>query len=395
MGSTTFMATVALLATVTGGGALSAPVTATTPPAPTPVPTASPVPTATATAPAIATDWTALHDEVQAFVDEHSMNGAGLVVVTRDGGVVHEDYWGDFDAERVSFVASTSKQVTAGVLLHLADQGLVDLDAPVADAVAWGQGNPNITVADLVGNTSGLVGLGPDPTYAPYLCQFLPGEEIEACGETVFTTPDDDADIVAPDTEYRYGGAQWQVAGAVAEAVSGRTWAELIDEIYVQPCGLSDFGYNNHFLVFNSAFDYPTGFDGDTSSLPPTDNPNMEGGLYTTVPDYGRILQMHLDGGLCGDTQVLSADALATMYTDRLAPMGLEASPGTGYGYGWWTDRATGILYDPGAYGASAVIDPDAGWAYYLAVETTGDNGFVLSEQIRDDIATLASTSAD
>lgn len=334
-------------------------------------------------------NWSAVHDEVQAFVDEHGMNGAGLIVVTRDGGVVHEDYWGDFDADRVSFVASTSKQVTAGVLLHLADQGLVDLDAPVADVVPWGAGNPEVSVADLVGNTSGLVGLDPNPVYAPYLCQFIPTEELEACGEAIFTTADDDADIVAPGTEYRYGGAQWQVAGAVAEAVSGKSWGELIEEIYVQPCGLTGFGYNNHYAVFNTTFEYPAAFDGDPASLPATANPNMEGGLYTTVADYGRLLQMQLDGGVCGDTQVLSAEALATMYTDRLAPLGLEAIPGVGYGYGWWTDRATGILYDPGAYGASAVIDPEAGWAYYLAVETTGENGFVLSEQIRDDIVAL------
>jgi len=347
-------------------------------------------PTATATTPPDpAPDWTAVHTEVQTFIDERDMNGAGLVVVTRDGGIVHEEYWGEFDPDRVSFVASTSKQVTSGVLLHLADQGLLDLDAPVADAVPWGASHPEITVSDLLGSTSGLVGLGPDPTYAPYLCQFIPTEEIERCGETVFTTADDDTDVVAPDSEFRYGGAQWQVAGAIAETVSGKPWAQLIDEIYVQPCGLANFGYNNHFAVFGSGFDYPTAFDGDPASLPPTENPSMEGGLYTTVPDYGRVLAMQLNEGRCDDTTVLSPEALATMYTDRLEPLGLEASSGVGYGYGWWTDRASGVLYDPGAYGASAVIDPEAGWAYYLAVETTGDNGFTLSEQIRDDIVAI------
>jgi CubicO group peptidase (beta-lactamase class C family) len=166
------------------------------------------------------------------------LNGAGLIVVDATDGVVHEQYWGVFDADRVSLVASSSKQITAGVLLHLQDQGLIDLDAPVADAVPWGSANPEITPAQLLSSRSGLVGLLPDPAYPPYLCQFLAQGDIEDCAETVFTTTDDDADQIPPDTEFRYGGAQWQVAGGIAEAVSGKPWAQLVEEIYVEPCGL-------------------------------------------------------------------------------------------------------------------------------------------------------------
>src|SRR5690606_30426739 len=61
------------------------------------------------------------------FVAERGLNGAGLIVVDGQDGVVHEQYWGEFDADRVSLVASSSKQITAGVLLHLQDQGVIDL----------------------------------------------------------------------------------------------------------------------------------------------------------------------------------------------------------------------------------------------------------------------------
>ena len=53
--------------------------------------------------------------------------------------------------------------ITAGVLLHLADDGLLDIDAPVAEAVEWGAGNPDVTVAQLLSNSSGLVGLLIEP----------------------------------------------------------------------------------------------------------------------------------------------------------------------------------------------------------------------------------------
>ena len=168
-------------------------------------------------------------------------------MVDRDGGIVHEHYTGEFGPDRVSLIASSSKMLTAGVLMRLADQGLLDMDAPVADAVPWGAGNPDITPAQLVSNSSGLVGLVDDPTFAPYLCQYLAAGTLQDCATRIFTTDQDDDRVVPPDTAFRYGGAQWQVAGALAEAVSGRSWAQLIDETYVQPCGVDSLAYNNHF----------------------------------------------------------------------------------------------------------------------------------------------------
>ena len=67
------------------------------------------------------------------FVEDRSLNGAGLAVVDAEG-VVHEECWGE-------------------------------------------------------------------PLYEPYLCQFLDGD-LQECGRIIATTPDDDADVIAPDTEY-------------------------------------------------------------------------------------------------------------------------------------------------------------------------------------------------
>jgi CubicO group peptidase (beta-lactamase class C family) len=327
-------------------------------------------------------DFSAIDPIVQEFIDANGLNGAGLVIVDREDGIVHEHYWGEFDADRVSFIASSSKMLTAGVLVRLADQGLVDLDAPVADAVDWGAGNPEITPAQLMSNSSGLVGLFPDPAYRPYLCQFLPNGDIEDCGEAIFETPDDDADLTAPDTEFRYGGAQWQVAGALAEAVSGSTWTELIDETYIQPCGVDSLGYNNHFSR-STGFDYPAL---DPSSLPPTENPNMEGGAFIDPPDYGRLLLMHLRGGECDGGRVLDAASVDLMHADRTLSAYDDGASAPGYGMGWWVDRATGRIRDPGAYGAVPWLDLDRGYGAYLVVEATSDLGGRLSALIEPEI---------
>ena len=348
----------------------------TTPPPTTPPPTTAPA----TTVPAVERDFSAITPIVQQVVDEQGLNGAGLVVVDRDEGVVHEQYWGEFDADRRSFIASSSKMIVAGVLMRLADDGALDLDVPIADQFGW-TGNPTLTPVQLVSNLSGFVGLFPDIGYPPYRCQFLPAGELERCGASIFETPDDDADIVPPDTAFRYGGGQWQVAGAIAETASGRSWAELIDEIYVQPCGVDSLGFGNHFIR-TSGLQYPHGVD--PSDLGPTDNPNMEGGAFVDVPDYGALLLMHLREGRCDETQVISPAGIERLHTDRTAELGLPP----GYAMGWWVDRSTGRLRDPGAYGAVPWIDVDLGYGAYLVVEadgTTGDAIMSLIEPIIDD----------
>jgi CubicO group peptidase (beta-lactamase class C family) len=332
-------------------------------------------------------DFAAIGPIVDAFVTANELGGAGLAIVHRDYGIVHEQYWGNFDSDRISLVASSSKMVTAGVLLHLADAGLVDLDRPVIEnlegLVDWGDNNPQITPAQLLSGSSGLVGLGPDPGYGPYVCQFIHTGTLQECAERIFTTSDDDGDVVAPDTEFRYGGAAWQVAGAVAELVSGSSWEELIETVYVEPCELQGFGYNNHFTQIPGGFTYPPDFDGDPSILDTTANPNLEGGLYTTVPDYATLLMMLLGGGTCGDNEVLSQSAIEEMFRDRT---GEVYDSSTGYGLGWFIDRASGRLSDPGAYGSVPWVDPTRTYGVVLVVEAISIVGNRLAAELYEPV---------
>ena len=73
-----------------------------------------------------------------------------------------------------------------------------------------------------------------------------------------------------PDTQFRYGGGQWQLAGGVAEMASGETWAELVEATY-GPCDLDVLGYSNHYAMafgdggISGALSYPTFFMGDVA----------------------------------------------------------------------------------------------------------------------------------
>lgn len=338
--------------------------------------------TSTSSVPVASRDFAPISPILDRYISEHDLNGAGLLIVDKDDGVVYERYWGDFSADRVSLIASASKMISAGVLLHLDDEGLLDIDAPVPDVVEWGTSNSAITPAQLLSNSSGLVGVLPELEYPPYLCMWEFEGTLEDCARHIFTTPDDDADVVPPDTEFRYGGGQWQVAGAVAEIASGKSWAELIDDIFVTPCDVPSLGYNNHYRQIGEIGPvYPPGFDGP-ASLRPTSNPHIEGGAYITPRDYATLLLMNLRDGYCGDERVLSTEALARMHEDHTTVYpGATQSP-TGYGMGWWIDHETGRLTDPGAYGTTPWLDLEDGYGAYLVVEATNAMGNELAAEL-------------
>mgnify|MGYP001206832445 CR=1 FL=1 len=322
-------------------------------------------------------------ETIKNFVDQNQLNGAGFVVVDRNRGVIYHNHWGEFSADRISLIASTSKVISAGVLVHLHDKGILDLEAPIGDIIDYAGQLSSITPVQLLSGSSGIPGLQPDDPL--YICMFLPSSSLQQCAAEALSIAASDPRTIAPDTEFRYGGIQLQVAGAVAEVASGKQWADLIDEIYVQPCEMRSLGYTNPWIPLQALTgDYPN-WSGDLSLLPPTDNPHIGGGGYIATGDYGKLLSMHLNNGKCGHYEVLSQKSVALMQRNRSGEV--YGSP-IGYGLGWWTQsrnrygesanqetQSTFRLTDPGLYGSTAWLQPEDGFGAYLVVESTGSVG--------------------
>ena len=327
--------------------------------------------TASNTLPGLGLDFSSADAVLSDYVDEENINGAAVVVVHPDHGIVHESYSGVFGPDRVSLIASAGKVISAGVLLHTAEQpgSAFDMEEPLTDVVDWAGGLPGVTAADLVTNTSGLselAGLG----YVLNPCGFNLVGQVERCARAIASNRADDFDQKPPNEVYRYGGPQWQVAGGIAESVSGKSWDQLVSDAFTDPCDLDVLGFTSlsqFNLLATGARIYPGAFDGDVSRLAPTQNPLIEGGGYTTPHDYAKFLLMLLRGGKCGDTQVLSQDAIDLMMTDRLGQHGLQTSAGTGYSMGWQVDGP--IRKDPGFFGAISWLDLEDGYGVYFVIE--------------------------
>ncbi len=321
-------------------------------------------------------DFSAVDSAAAAFVETFGLNGLTLAVVREGEGGIYEKGYGQFGSDRISLVASTSKVLAAGVILTLVDDGSLELDRPVAEYLGWGDHHPGVTIEHLLSMMSGIEGW----PAANHTCVHDPATTVKECGRLVF---EDETESIAPGEEFRYSGSAWQLAGAVAEVVSGKSWAQLVDERLLEPCGLSNTG----FLSTDSQLGYPQAFDGDPANMPPSDNPEIGGGAYTTVSDYSKVLLMHLRSGQCGQQSVLSPEMVQRIQAE-LAPEGVTFPPWTpsaavNYGMGWFRyEDDPSVLVDPGAWGAKAIIHFDEGWGAILIIEVSFGVGNLMYNEI-------------
>lgn len=320
-------------------------------------------------------DFSAVDSAVADFMEAYGVSGLTLAVVHRDDGQILGKGYGDFQRGRMSLIASTSKVLSAGLILSLVDEGLLELDRPVAEYLDWGDYHPTVTMRLLLSMMSGLPGL-PDQERP---CVIDPAASLRGCGRAVFQ---DESGSVPPGEVFRYSGDAWQLAGAVAEVVSGKSWSQLLEEKLVSPCGLANTDYRS----LDSADGYPATVDGDPSVIPHSDNPKIGGGAYTTVADYGKVLLMHLRDGRCGQERVLSPDMVQAMQ-DALVPEGVslpEWRPeALNYGMGWWWfEEDPPLFVDSGRFGARSVLHPEEGWGAILIIELNTVIGSLMYRDI-------------
>ncbi|QFU76335.1 class A beta-lactamase-related serine hydrolase [Halioglobus maricola] len=312
-------------------------------------------------------DFAAVDDRMQQFVDEAAdFDGVSYILVDAEWGVIHRAAFGDHTEDLITQLASGSKVPAVSLLMALdGDEGLdFGISEPIGPYLPWDGLFADRTVEQLVSNTSGMPGLttilADTATYWDLACQFFPTGTLQECAERIYIT--EVPGIVPPSTEYNYGGSQWQVAGAVAEIVSNSTWAQAFDAYIAQPCELEVMEFGNPWSDFES-------FDGSPDSLIGRDNPNIEGGAISNLDDVAKLMMMHLNDGLCGDSQVLAPGAAAFMREDRGGEFG------TPYGMGWFIDvpedgSAPTLFTDPGLFGHTTWIDIERGIGGFVAVDT-------------------------
>ncbi len=308
-------------------------------------------------------DFSPVDARLQQFLDgSERYDGVSITVVDAVQGTVHEAALGDHTTDLVVLLASASKAPSATLLMALHEDGELDFDveAPIGRYLPWDGVYGDRTTVQLVSNTSGIPGLSALPALlAFHACQFFPAGTLEECGRTIYTN--ELPGTVPPDSGFDYGGSQWQLAGAVAEQVSNSSWRQAFDDYIARPCGLAVFQYGN-------ALSNPATWTGHPDSLVGLDNPSIESGAISNLQDYARFLLMHLRGGVCDGTRVLSEASVAFMRIDRAGKHGVP------YGMGWWISPVADggdptLFWDPGLFGSVAWLDTERRIGGFVAID--------------------------
>ncbi len=320
---------------------------------------------------------------LDAFVrDVDVFNGAAIMVIDREFGVLHSASFGDQSLDDMYLLASVSKVASVTLLLALHDDPDVDfdIDTPIENYLPWMGVYPGVTTADLLSNTSGIPGLLAQFSggYGVHSCQYqLPGEfessdTLQACGQAIYENLLDGT--VPPGTLFDYGGSQWQLAGAVAEVVGGDSWNNLFRRYIGEPCGLTVYEYGNMFSDTSAWTGFPDSLRGQA-------NPNIEGGAISNLEDVTTLLRMHLNDGLCDGGRVISERSAQRMREDVGTALGSRewiGSSGRGYGLGWWIPPTEdgvmpSLFQDGGAFGSVTYIDTARGYGVFVALAKYDD----------------------
>ena len=251
--------------------------------------------------------------------------------VVSDGEVVYAEGFGyaDIDERRPAEpstpfgLASVTKPIAATLTMDLVEDGLIDLDAPVASYGVTIVGDRGITVRHLLTHTS-------------------EGE---------------------PGTRHEYNGGRYGLLGGVIEGATGRTFAELLSERILLPVGMADTALNplNNWGGMTSSglqdFTRVLGWGEDFEHYPDVyrrlATPYQFGDRYEIVP--GMYHLYHNPGaGLSASVSDLADFDIALdrgdiVTAETLAQMTAPAVPtqpgrtDLGYGLGWYVQDFEGV----------------------------------------------------
>ncbi len=330
---------------------------------------------------------------IQAQVDEKKIAGV-VLYVARDGKEVRHRGYGLSDIEAgkamktdaIFRIASMSKAVTSTAVMMLYEEGKLLLHDPVSKyipefknsvvAVAAPEGSAEkfvtvkakrpIQIRDLLTHTAGLT-YGSGPAAALYKEAKLDtwyfankdatiGEEIKKLAALPLNGQ--------PGEVYQYGYST-DVLGYLVEVVSGMPLDKFFAERIFGPLKMVDscfflapekasrlapvYGVEKGVLGRGDQGDYVTGprkcFSGGA-------------GLLATASDYGRLLQMFLNGGELDSVRLLSPKTVELMRSNHT---GTKYTSDTGaFGLGFW------VMHDLGVYGELGSVG-SYGWgsAYF------------------------------
>jgi CubicO group peptidase (beta-lactamase class C family) len=308
------------------------------------------------------------------------------IAIWREGEIVYEGVIGQATtvggdavaADTLLQIGSDTKKMTAIVAHQLADDGALDLDAPLPDVLVdfsleqspeWAA---SATVADLLAHRGGLF------DYTPW----DPAPNDSELADRAYGEFAESGWAVAPaDATWNYSNPNFSLAGLASERAAGQPWPDLVVDTLFSPLGLDDtfarkldFGNDPNVALgvgyagfTDDPFDPIHSSSNFTFGTVPLEDvadngwTRPAGLVWSTATDQARLGAFLVDG----DPTVLSEEARATITTAR-GPL-YPAWDAQGYGHGLFVIQGINLgseFYDIPAWthGGNTLAYTSATW---------------------------------
>lgn len=285
--------------------------------------------TSAAAAPAAggAIDFAALDAAVGAQMRKHGLPGVAVAVV-EGGDIVYLQGYGAAGGGRPMtpqtpmLIGSQSKSFTALAVAQLAEQGQIDLNAPVQTYIPWfrvadEEASARITVNHLLHHTSGLSDAG----YGVVLPNdATPEQAVRSLAQAQLTAP--------IGSKHQYFNLGYSTLAHIVELVSGQSFADYVQAYILDPLGMAS-STADPFTAAGLAQGYTRlfGFSVTMREQIPAYGVG-EGFIISTAEDMARYAIAVMDGG---------GGLVSPQMMRRILTPGLGS-----YGMGW-------IIVDNGA----------------------------------------------
>jgi CubicO group peptidase (beta-lactamase class C family) len=332
----------------------------------------------------VATDWTAELDDLVASTLEGLPLPGAAVGVSFDGrehvacaGVTSLNAPVPVDGDTLFLIGSTTKTVTATAVQSYAAEGVLDLDAPVAQwldrslRVGAADLGEQVTLRHLLSHSAGFVG---DLDSVDGWGDDAIARSLEAVAAA--------AQLHAPGAGSSYSNAGIRLAGRILELVTGKPYEQVVRERVLDPLAMAtsfffpwEVATRRHavgHLVRDGEARWSPSYGISRGSAP-------EGALASTVRDQLHYARFHLDGTVPdGCRAPLPDDARLAMQTPQAPGM----PPLSAVGLSWLLrDRAgTQLLTHGGNVSflqlSDFVLVPDAGLAVTVLTNSAAGKPF-------------------
>jgi CubicO group peptidase (beta-lactamase class C family) len=331
---------------------------------------------------------------VPALLTKHNVPGVAIGII-RNGkpddlyfyGIANKKNGILVDKHTTFNVGSISKTLTAWGIMHLLEQGKIDLDQPVENYISRWKLPPSefdtkgVTIRRLLNHTAGLAQWA--------VPQYESGESIPPIEDVLTSGENSQGEraiiVYAPGTNWRYSGGGYTLLQLLIEEVSGQKYTEFMEQEILKPLGMQDSSFD---LASGILEHTATAYDEKGNATPLVRFRAVgAAGLHTSAGDLLTFAVANLpqSGTAMAGRGVLKPETIDQMTrTSASADSADKTVVNRNYGFGYFViagePRFFGHGGDNRGWHARFLLYPDTNSGF--VVLTNSSNGFAVAEAI-------------